>query len=99
MIGPTPRMSVMEVPEAATARAGSGVAPPRVEALQIGDHFAGKVEFRLCDNGLRRDAVEDGDRVCDRQLRGEAAGDQLTEHGVQPAQQLGPQPAQIVVAA
>jgi hypothetical protein len=83
---------------------GAGGASPslaalRVDALQVCDQIACQLQFRLCDRGIRYQTGHHFASLAGAQLFAHSAGNQLAQQRVQPADDLGAQPAQIVIAA
>ena len=72
--------------------AAFSLAALRVDALKVGDQLACQLKFRLRHRGIGDDAVEDIGRLAGPQVLPDSAGNQLAEHGVQPAHDLGAQP-------
>jgi hypothetical protein len=70
-----------------------------VDAVQICDQIMGQLEPGGGDRAVDGQVVKDLNRLCGRQLPGEAARDQVAEDRVHPADQLGARTAQVMVAA
>ena len=100
MTGPTPKISVSVVPDARTA-AVSLFLVSRIWASmrRRSSRNSAASSQRACGDGVGRlDCFQDTGRVSCGDLLGDAARDQLAQHGVQPADDLGPGPAQVPVA-
>src|SRR5271156_6666651 len=99
MTGPTPKSPVRLVPDARTAASSffPGLAQLPVDAAQVLDEGGGELVACGRDCVRRRDRVQQPGRVsCDDLLR-DAAGDQLAQHRVQAADDLGAGAAQVAV--
>ena len=60
-----------------------------IDALQVGDKIMREFEFRLRDRRFSNDVLDDLDRLAGPSTACEPAGDELAQHGVQPAHRLG----------
>ena len=102
MIGPTPKMSVSVVLDAATARAMRRfeLAALGVEAAQVVEQLVGELETRRVDRRVGDDAGEDRGRLrCRRSPCANPPGTSSHSTRVQPADDLGARPGQVAVAA
>ena len=100
MTGPTPKTSVMVVPDARTAAVEPlpGVAQLGINAAQVLQELGGELAAGHRDGAGRLDLLQEHGGLSCGDLLGDAARDQLAEHGVQPAGDLGAGAAQVPVA-
>jgi hypothetical protein len=100
MTGPTPNSPVRLVPVAWTAAASflPGLADLGVDAAQVIKERRGELAARGRHRVRRRDLLQDPGSVGRVDRLADTAGDQVTQHGAQPAHDLGAGPAQIPVA-
>jgi len=75
----------------------AGLADPGVDAAQVLQERRGELAARGRHRVRRRDLLENPGRAGRVDRLADAAGDQVTQHGVQPAHDLGAGPAQVPV--
>jgi hypothetical protein len=100
MTGPTPKISVTVVPDARTAAASLFLVSRRlgVDAAQVVQEVGGELPAGDLNRSGRLGLLQDMSCLSCGYLLGDATGNQFAEHGVEPAGDLGPGPAQVVVA-
>ena len=98
--GPTPKTPVTVVPDAATATVSFflGVAHLGAGAAQVLQQDRGELAPGCLHRPRWRAGLQETSGVSGGDSPGNAAGDQLTQHGMQPARDLGAGAAQIPVA-
>ena len=100
MTGPTPNTSVRVVPETLTAAASFLRVPRRlgIQVAHVLEELSGELGAGQFDGAGGGDLPEDPSGLSrEGDLLGGAAGDEVAEHGVQPAGDLVTQPGQVAV--